>query len=95
MKNGQHHYAARLVKIEDGVWKATNLNAPDCAVFGGIPPGVYGSELGGMFDFRCKLNAEAGLPLFVPNCSLVEFISRRATKDNAQGHLFSRAVMEE
>lgn len=39
--------------------------------------------------------AKSDLPFFVPQCRSVKLGSRYAAKDDPQGHLFKRAVIED
>jgi len=56
---------------------------------------MIGRKLPSMFGLRCELGAKLDLSFFVPQCRSVELGSRCAMKDDPQGHLFKRAVIED
>ena len=95
VKNRQHHDPMRLRKKVHGVWKAASLNAANCAMLDGKPLGMIGRKFHSTLNLRCELGAKSDLPFFVPQRRSVKLGSRRAAKNDPQGQLFKRAVIED
>ena len=95
MKNRQHDNPMRFRKKVHGVWEAASLNAANYAVLDWELFGLIGRKLHCPLDLRCEGSAKADLPFFVPKCRGIKLRSRYAAKDDAQGHLFKRAAIED
>jgi hypothetical protein len=95
VENGQHDNPMRFRKKVHGVGKAASLNAANCALFDGESLGMIGRKLHCTLNLRSERGAKSDLPFFVPQCRSVKLGSRHAAKDDPQGHLFKRAVIED
>ncbi|MDP2619453.1 MAG: hypothetical protein Q8P46_04655, partial [Hyphomicrobiales bacterium] len=95
VKNRQHDNPTHFRKKVHGVWKAASLNAANCAVFDGESLGMIGRKPDRTLNLRYERGAKSDLPFFVPQCRSVKLGSRCAAKDDPQGHLFKRAVIDD
>ena len=95
VKNSQNNNPACFRKKEHGVWKAADLNAANRAVLDRKPFWMIGRKLHCTLYLRCERGAKSDLPLFVPQRRNVKLGACCAAKDDPQGHLFKRAMMEE
>ena len=91
----QHDNPMRFRKKVHGVGKAASLNAANCAMLGGESLGMTGRKLHCAFNLRRERGTKPDLPFLVPQCRGVKLDSRCAAKDDPQGHLFKRAVIED
>ena len=95
MKNRQHDDPIHFREKVHRIWKATGLDAANRAVLDGKPRGMIGRKFQGTLNLQCELDAKSALPFFLPQCRSVKLGSSRTAKDDPQGHLFKRAVIED